>query len=121
MDLTAMNSHEDSGRAMNARRFPRHEIDMEIAVTTPEAKNWPVMRGRSLNINDAGMAGVFVCGWPAGTPVILKFLVPAVSSSISLDAIVRSRSDHRYGIEFMELNPVQREIISKTCRSLALL
>jgi len=54
-------------------------------------------------------------------PVILKFLVPAVSSSISLGAIVRSRSDHRYGIEFMELNPVQREIISKTCRTLALL
>ena len=121
MDLTAMNSPEDSGRAMNARRFPRYEIDTEIAVTTLEAENQPVMRGRSLNISEAGMAGVFVTGWPAGTPVILKFPVPVVSSSISLDAIVRSRSDHRYGFEFMELNPVQREIISKTCRTLALL
>src|SRR6266851_4077712 len=111
MDLTAMNSPEDSGRAMNGRRFPRYEIDTEIAVTTLEAKSQGVMRGRSLNISEAGMAGVFVTGWPAGTPVILKFPVPA--SSISLDAIVRSRSDHRYGFEFMELHPVQREIISK--------
>ena len=38
MDLTAMNSYEDSGHAMNARRFPRCEIDKEIAVTTLEAK-----------------------------------------------------------------------------------
>jgi c-di-GMP-binding flagellar brake protein YcgR len=121
MDLTAMNSHEGSRDAMNARRFPRYEIDTEIAVTKLEAKNQPVMRGRSLNISEAGMAGVFVSGWPAGTPVILKFPVPAMSSSISLGAIVRSRSDHRYGFEFMELNPVQREIISKTCRTLALL
>jgi len=34
---------------------------------------------------------------------------------------VRSRSDHRSGFEFVELNDVQREIISKTCRTLALL
>jgi c-di-GMP-binding flagellar brake protein YcgR len=121
MDLTAVNSHEDSGRAMNTRRFPRYEIDTEIAVTTLQAKNQSVMRGRSLNISEAGMAGVFVIGWPAGTSVILNFPVPAVSSSISLHAIVRSRSDHRYGFEFMELNPVQREIISKICRTLALL
>ncbi len=34
---------------------------------------------------------------------------------------MRSGSDHRYGFEFMELNPAQREIISKTCKTLALL
>ena len=119
--LISMHSPEDIGRAMNARRFPRYEIDTEIAVTTLEPKNQRVMRGRSLNISEAGMAGVFVTGWPEGTPVILRFPVPVVSSSISLDAIVRNRSDHRYGFEFVELNNAQREIISKTCRTLALL
>jgi hypothetical protein len=35
---------------------------------------------------------------------------------------VRSRSDYRYEFEFVELNPAaQREIIDKTCRTLALL
>jgi hypothetical protein len=47
--------------------------------------------------------------------------VPVVNSPLSVGAIVRSRSDYRYGFEFVELNPVQREVIDKTCRTLALL
>jgi PilZ domain len=103
------------------RRFPRFEIDTEIGVATVAARNQGIMRGRSLNISEAGIAGLFVTGWPAGTAVTLKFPVPVVSSPLSVDAIVRSGSDHRYGFEFMGLNPTQREIIGKTCRTLALL
>ena len=79
------------------------------------------MHGRSLNISEAGIAGLFVAGVPTGTPVTLKFPVPVASNPLRVDAIVRSRSDYRYGFEFLELNPVQREIISKTCTTLALL
>jgi c-di-GMP-binding flagellar brake protein YcgR len=106
---------------INARRFPRYEIDTELDVARLGAGDHPVMRGRSLNISEAGMAGVFVTGWATGTVVTLKFPVPVVSTPLNVDAIVRSRSDYRYGFEFVELNPVQREIINKTCRTLALL
>ena|ERR1700746_1354938 len=116
-----MNRSEGANGPIDARRFPRYEIDTEVEVATVGARDQRVMRGRSLNISNAGMAGLFVTGWPAGTSVILKFPVPVVSSPLSVDAIVRSRSDYRYGFEFAELNPVQREIISKTCRTLALL
>ena len=116
-----MNCPEDTKGAIDGRRFPRYEIDTEVDVATVGARDQRVMRGRSLNISKAGMAGLFVTGWSAGTAVTLKFPVPVVSSPLSVDAIVRSRSDYRYGFEFMELNPVQRQIISKTCRILALL
>jgi c-di-GMP-binding flagellar brake protein YcgR len=116
-----MNRPEETNGAMDARRHPRYEIDTEVDVATLGAKDRRVMRGRSLNISQVGMAGLFVTGWPAGTAVTLKFPVPVVSSPLSVDAIVRSRSNYRYGFEFMELNPVQRQIISKTCRILALL
>ena len=121
MDVTSMSSPENSRSAMSARRFPRYEIDTQIAVATVEATNQRVMHGRSLNISEVGIAGLFVTGVPAGTAVTLKFPVPVVSSPLSVDAIVRSGSDHRYGFEFMGLNPTQREIIGKTCRTLALL
>jgi hypothetical protein len=68
------------------------------------------------------VAGIFVSGWDTGTTVNLKFSVPVVSHPLSVDAVVRSRSDYRYEFEFVELNPAaQREIIDKTCRTLALL
>ena len=114
-----MNYPEDTKGAVNARRFPRYEIDTEVAAFG--ARDQWIMRGRSLNISEVGIAGLFVTGWPAGTSVTLNFPVPVARSPLRVKAIVRSRSDHRYGFEFMELNPTQREIISKTCRTLALL
>jgi hypothetical protein len=118
---TPMNCSEDTKDTIDARRFPRYEIDTQIAVATVEGTNQRVMHGRSLNISEVGIAGLFVTGVPSGTAVTLKFPVPVARSPLRVDAIVRSRSDHRYGFEFMGLNPTQREIIGKTCRTLALL
>jgi c-di-GMP-binding flagellar brake protein YcgR len=115
-----MNYSEGQEGSIEARRFPRYEIDTEIHVATFQREKQEVMRGRALNISEAGVSGLFVTGWEAGTVVNLKFFVPVVSHPLSVDAVVRSRSDHRYGFEFVELNPVQREIIDKTCRALAL-
>jgi c-di-GMP-binding flagellar brake protein YcgR len=105
-----MNNPEDTKGAVNARRFPRYEIDTEVAAF--QSRNQRAMRGRSLNISEVGIAGLFATGWPAGTTVTLNFPVPVASTPLRVEAIVRSRSDHRFGFEFMELNPAQREIIS---------
>jgi c-di-GMP-binding flagellar brake protein YcgR len=116
-----MNYPDGHQGSIEARRFPRYEFDTEIHVATFGAEKQEVMRGRALNISEAGVAGLFVGGWDMGTAVHLKFFVPVVNNPLSVGAIVRSRSDYRYGFEFVELNPVQREVIDKTCRTLALL
>jgi len=116
-----MNYPEKHEGSIEARRFPRYEIDTEMHVATSGREKQVVMRGRALNISEAGVAGLFVTGWDPGAAVNLKFFVPVVSNPLIVDAVVRSRSDHRYGFEFVELNPVQRETIGKTCRALALL
>jgi hypothetical protein len=38
-----------------------------------------------------------------------------------VEGVVRSHSGYRYGFEFVDLSPDQREIISKTYRTLAVL
>jgi c-di-GMP-binding flagellar brake protein YcgR len=116
-----MNYPEEHQGSIEPRRCPRYEIDTEIHVATFGKEKQEIVRGRALNISEAGVAGLFVTGWDAGTTVNLKFSVPVVSNPLSVDAVVRSRSDYRYGFEFVDLNPVQREIIGKTCRTLALL
>jgi len=116
-----MNYPEGHEGSIEGRGFPRYEIDTEIHVAMFGREKQEVTRGRALNISEAGVAALFVTGWDAGTAVNLKFFVPVVSNPLSVNAVVRSRSDHRYGFEFVGLNPVQREIIGKTCRALALL
>ena len=43
-----MNCPADTNGAIDARRFPRYEIDTEVDVATLGARDQRVMRGRSL-------------------------------------------------------------------------
>jgi len=114
----SMNSAEQHASPVR-RRYPRYEIDTELHVTTPDER--ATMRGRSLNISEAGTAGVFVTEWEVGTAVRLEFSVSVTSRPVRVGGVLRSRSGYRYGFEFVDVSPEQREIIDKTCRTLALL
>ena len=116
-----MNCAEEPGRPINRRRYQRHEIDTQLQVTGLGVEQRRTMRGRALNISEAGIAGVFVTVWDVGTRVHLEFSVPLTRSPIKVGGLLRSHSGHRYGFEFVDLSPDQREIVSKTCRTLALL
>ena len=112
---------EEHERPINRRRYQRYEIDTQLHVTALGVEQRGAMRGRSLDISEVGIAGVFVTVWDVGSPVHLEFSVPITRSPIRVGGLLRSHSDHRYGFEFVDLNPDQREIISRTCRTLALL
>ena len=116
-----MNCAEKPERPINRRRYQRYDIDAQLQVTVLGAEQRRTMRGRALNISEAGIAGVFVEVGDVGTPVHLEFSVPVRRNAVKVGGLLRSHSGHRYGFEFVDLNPDQREIISKTCRTLALL
>ena len=118
--LSPMTCTEEHEALINRRRYQRYEIDTQLQVTLLCLERG-TLRGRSLNISEAGIAGVFVTVWDVGTPVHLEFSVPVTSSPLRVGGVLRSHSGYRYGFEFVDLNPEQREIINKTCRTLALL
>ena len=115
--LSPMTCTEEHEALINRRRYQRYEIDTQLQVTLLCLERG-TLRGRSLNISEAGIAGVFVTVWDVGTPVHLEFSVPVTSSPLRVGGVLRSHSGYRYGFEFVDLGPDQREIISKTCRTL---
>jgi c-di-GMP-binding flagellar brake protein YcgR len=116
-----MNRPEEHESPLNKRRCPRYELETELRATVFGAEQRGVMRGRSLNISETGIAGVFTTGWDVGTAVSLEFSVLVTSKPVRVEGVVRSHTDYRYGFEFVDLMPDQRELIGKTCRTLALL
>jgi c-di-GMP-binding flagellar brake protein YcgR len=118
---TPMNADEEPESPINQRRYLRYEIDTQLHVTILGVEQRGTMRGRALNISEVGIAGVFVTERAVGTPVLLEFSVPVTSSPVRVGGLLRSHSGYRYGFEFVDLSPDQREVISKTCRTLALL
>jgi len=105
----------------NQRQHQRYEIDTDLIAILSSEHEAGTMKGRSLNISEAGIAGVFVTGWEIGTPVLLESSVPVATRRVLVGAVVRNRSGYRYGFAFVNLSEEQREIISRTCRVLALL
>jgi hypothetical protein len=103
------------------RRYPRYEFDTKLSVTASGGEMRGVRSGRSLNLSQAGMGGVFVAGWDIGTSVNLEFAVPVSTTPFSVGAVIRSHTSYRYGFEFVALSLSQQEILAKTCRTLALL
>lgn len=79
------------------------------------------MRGRSLNINEGGIAGIFVAGWDVGTFVHLQFSVPIATVPVKVKGVVRNCTCYRYGFEFTDLTADERETIHRACRTLDLL
>jgi c-di-GMP-binding flagellar brake protein YcgR len=116
-----MTSAEEHDPTEHRRRYQRYELDTQLCVTVLGEDHGGTRRGRSLNISETGIAGVFVTAWDVGTSVSVEFSVPVRSNPVRVRGVVRSNSGHRYGFEFVDLNPDQCEIIRKTCRTLALL
>jgi hypothetical protein len=116
-----MNCPKEQAGPINQRRYQRYEIDTQLHVTAFGLEGRGAMRGRALNISESGIAGVFVAVWDLGTPVHLEFSVPVTRNPVRVEGLLRSHSGQSYGFEFVDLNPDQREIISKTCRTLALM
>jgi hypothetical protein len=116
-----MNCPNEQEGPINRRRYQRYEIDTQLDVTVLGVEQRRTMRGQALNISEAGIAGIFVTVWDVATPVHLEFSVPITRNPIRVEGLLRSHSGHCYGFEFVDLNPDQREILSKTCRTLALM
>jgi c-di-GMP-binding flagellar brake protein YcgR len=115
-----MNRNEQPELPRNTRRYQRYEIETEL-IAAMLGTQCRELRGRSLNINEGGIGGVFAKGMDVGCAVNLQFSVPVVTTPVRVHGVVRNQSGYRYGFEFVDLTPEQRETISRTCRTLGLL
>ena len=106
---------------INARRYQRYELETELTAKLLGAEHREIMRGRSLDINEGGIAGIFTTGWSVGTSVNLQFSVPIATAPVRVRAVLRNCTNYRYGFEFVDLAPQQRETVSRICRTLGLL
>jgi hypothetical protein len=97
------------------RRKPRFKFAVDIAI---HSKSCGLLRGRTLDISEIGIAVVLDEDVPVGE--VVKLNIPLASGPMTICATVRHRgSFFRYGFEFTESNSV-REILESACRQLAI-
>lgn len=99
--------------AMDARRHPRFNLEVEICVYP---RNAEVIRGHTVDISESGISAILRVEVPVGEVVRLAFSLP--SGDVEVHAMVRQRNAFRYGFQFVEASSAQ-DVIGQTCRNLA--
>ena len=101
--------------ARESRRKARYKLAVDIII---HSKSCGVLKGRSLDISEVGIAAVMGDDIPIGE--VVKMNIPLPSGPITIGATVRqSGSFFRYGFEFIE-SDAAREILQSACRQLAI-
>ena len=110
----------DTGKWRIARSFPRFATDLVVRVhlSFVPTEREPLL-GRMVDIGLGG-ACVTVAEGTLGPrqKVLLEFRFPMSLQALRLKASVRHAKEGRYGFQFLDLQPEEREKIRKACATL---
>ncbi|HXZ81328.1 MAG TPA: PilZ domain-containing protein [Terriglobales bacterium] len=110
-DPTVESGGEDVTR-VERRRWPRRTIDVRARVSIKSSGGLTtVCHGRGSDLSECGMAVTIPLELSIGQHVRLVMLLPRSDREIRIEATVRNRKGHRYGMEFTSLCPLDRELI----------
>jgi len=97
----------------DARRQPRFKIEADIRL---KSRTCGMLKGRTVDISESGIAAMLTIEAPLGEVVELTFTLPF--GPVTIHARVRQRNAFRYGFEFVDSGSVH-EVIRRTCHELA--
>jgi PilZ domain len=92
---------------------PRFKMETDITISS---RTCGLLKGRTVDISEAGIAAMLTIEAPLGETVELSFTLP--DGPVTVCATVRQKNAFRYGFEFVVPNRVS-ETIRRTCRDLA--
>ena len=96
-----------------ARRYPRYNMNMRVAVQVFREGVVESLWGRTNEVGQDGMSATLTGELQPGEVASLEFTLPATVTSTKLRAVVRYRTGFRHGFEFLTLTEGQREAIRR--------
>jgi PilZ domain len=101
------------------RRHPRYLLNAPL-MAIPETEEPQIgVQSYAMDISESGVGGLFEKSWDVGSRVKLEVSLPIDRTLLKVGAIVRHHTGVRYGFEFMEMSPEQRQIVRNVCRVLS--
>jgi hypothetical protein len=94
---------------------PRFKMETDITISS---RSCGLLKGRTVDISESGIAAMLTFEAPLGEIVELSFSSTLPDGPVRVQATVRQKNAFRYGFEFVDPNTVS-ETIRRTCRDLA--
>lgn len=99
-----------------ARSFARFAIDLPFQVLLSETASIPVTTGRMRDISLGGLGGALESDVRVGQRVWVEFRLPGANEATRLLCRVCHGNLDRFGFEFLNITPQQRDAIRQACQ-----
>ena len=120
LHMSPVPENEASG-GREQRRSPRYSVDVRLRlIVAKDGKNM-VVHGRGNDISENGMALFVAHELAVEQRLEVEFTLPYSRQPLRVRIAIRNRNGYRYGVEFLNLSPPQRDEISRLCKALTLL
>jgi c-di-GMP-binding flagellar brake protein YcgR len=101
------------------RKWKRYTIDIavKVKVSGPDGLS-TYCYGRGNDVGEGGMCLYLAHELKVGKTIDLTLTLPYSDRAINCKVVVRNRESFKYGVEFKDLSPPDREILFDACRKL---
>ncbi len=100
------------------RSFARFAFDIPFAVFLSESASVPLTKGRMLDISLGGVGGSLEEPVVVGQRLWLEFRLPNAAQAMRVLSKVRHGSERRFGFQYLNITPEQRDAIRQACQGL---
>ena len=101
------------------RSFARFAMEVPVSAMLSESASIPVASGKMRDISLGGVGVVLDPPVGVGQRLWLEFRLPQGTSSLRILCKVRHYHGGRFGFQFLNITPEQREEIRQSCQGLA--
>ena len=103
------------------RTHGRYKVSVPLSALITRDDKPMRFSGTVVQFGPGGVTAEINADFDGGDILAIDFTLPYSQIPLRIDAIVRNRSAHRYGLEFQDPTPDQRSAIQRLCDTLALL
>ncbi|HET8666581.1 MAG TPA: PilZ domain-containing protein [Terriglobales bacterium] len=114
-----MGAHDKIGNT-DRRKWERVELDSRVRLFVYRENEQLQLNGQLSDLSEGGLSIFLATDLSEGDVVEAEINLPYASKPTRFKAVVRSRSSFRYGLEFLDVTPPLRKIISRACGVLKL-
>jgi c-di-GMP-binding flagellar brake protein YcgR len=110
-----------SGKWKVVRAFPRFAIELDFTLQPSVAEFPSRIPGRMVDIGLGGFGGVLATDVNLRQRLVAEFSLPDSADPVQVKVIVRYHKESRYGFEFLDISPRQRDLIRQACQGLEII
>jgi hypothetical protein len=103
------------------RTHGRFKVSVPLSASITRDDKPMKFSATAVQFGPGGITAEINADFESGDILALDFTLPYSQIPLRINAIVRNRSDFRYGLEFQDPTPDQRSAIQRLCDTLALL